>query len=180
MNAKAAFRMDRRGFLVSTSLAVAGAVLSSRELFAISDSVSASGLVQKARERAATATIKVQSLRGNVSALTGSGGNIAVLSGRDGKLLVDAGYAVARPKITDALAGISSDPIRHLVNTHWHFDHTDGNEWLHAEGATILAHKNTRKHLSTTTEVKGWDYTFPPAPAGAIPTEVFSDARSCT
>ena len=178
MNAKAAFRMDRRGFLVSTSLAVAGAVLSSRELFAISDSVSASGLVQKARERAATATIKVQSLRGNVSVLTGSGGNIAVLSGRDGKLLVDAGYAVARPKIADALAGISSDPIRHLVNTHWHFDHTDGNEWLHAEGATILAHKNTRKHLSTTTEVKGWDYTFPPAPAGAIPTEVFSDART--
>ena len=87
MNAKAAFRMDRRGFLVSTSLAVAGAVLSSRELFAISDSVSASGLVQKARERAATATIKVQSLRGNVSVLTGSGGNIAVLSGRDGNFL---------------------------------------------------------------------------------------------
>jgi glyoxylase-like metal-dependent hydrolase (beta-lactamase superfamily II) len=170
--------IDRRQFLVSTSFAVAGALLSSRELFAMSDPVSASGLVQKARERAATATIKVQSLRGNVSVLTGSGGNIAVLSGRDGKLLVDAGYAVARPKIAGVLAGISSDPIRHLVNTHWHFDHTDGNEWLHAEGATILAHKNTRKHLSTTTEVKGWDYTFPPAPAGAIPAEVFSDART--
>ncbi len=74
MNAKAAFRMDRRNFLVSTSFAVAGALLSTRELLATSDSVSASGLVQKARERAAIATIKVQSLRGNVSVLTGSEG----------------------------------------------------------------------------------------------------------
>jgi glyoxylase-like metal-dependent hydrolase (beta-lactamase superfamily II) len=178
MRTRAISDIDRRQFLVSTSFAVAGVLLSSQKLFAISDPVSASGLVQKARERAATATIKVQSLRGNLSVLTGSGGNIAVLPGRDGKLLVDAGYAVARPKIADALAGISSDPVRHVVNTHWHFDHTDGNEWLHAEGATILAHKNTRKHLSTTTEVKGWDYTFPPAPAGAIPAEVFSDERT--
>ena len=178
MKTRATPGFDRRQFLVSTSFAVAGALLSSRELLAMSDSVSASGLVQKARERAAAATIKVQSLRGDVSVLTGSGGDIAVLPGRNGKLLVDAGYAVNRPKISDALAGISSDPIRHLVNTHWHFDHTDGNEWLHAEGATILAHKNTRKHLSTTTEVKGWDYTFPPAPAGAIPADVFSDART--
>jgi glyoxylase-like metal-dependent hydrolase (beta-lactamase superfamily II) len=178
MTTRATFAVNRRQFLVSTSLTAAVALFSPSELFAMSDPVSASGLVQKARERAATATIKVQSLRGNVSVVTGSGGNIAVLSGRDGKFLVDAGYAVARPKIADALAGISSDPIRHVVNTHWHFDHTDGNEWLHAEGATILAHKNTRKHLSTTTEVKGWDYTFPPAPAGAIPAEVFSDART--
>jgi glyoxylase-like metal-dependent hydrolase (beta-lactamase superfamily II) len=176
MTVRAALGIDRRQFLMSSSWAAAGVLLSGRSLFA--DQVSASGLVQKARERAANATIKVQSLRGNVSVVTGSGGNIAVLPGRDGKLLVDAGYAVARPKIADALAGISSDSIWHLVNTHWHFDHTDGNEWLHAEGATILAHKNTRKHLSTTTEVKGWDYTFPPSPAGAIPREVFSDART--
>jgi glyoxylase-like metal-dependent hydrolase (beta-lactamase superfamily II) len=59
-----------------------------------------------------------------------------------------------------------------------HFDHTDGNEWVHAAGATILAHENTRKHLSTTTRVEGWSYTFPPSPAGAIPNEVFKD--QCT
>jgi glyoxylase-like metal-dependent hydrolase (beta-lactamase superfamily II) len=89
--------------------------------------------------------------RGNVSVLMGAGGNIAVLPGYDGKLLIDAGFAGARLKIADALASISSDPIRHLINTHWHVDHTDGNEWLHSAGAVILAHANTRKHLLTRT-----------------------------
>ena len=58
--------------------------------------------------------------------------------------------------IAEALEGIGSDPIKHLINTHWHFDHTDGNEWLDSAGATILAHENTRKHLSTSTRVEGW------------------------
>jgi glyoxylase-like metal-dependent hydrolase (beta-lactamase superfamily II) len=108
----------------------------------------------------------------------GAGGNIAVLPGKDGKLLIDAGFAGARPKISNALASISSDPIKHLINTHWHFDHTDGNEWLHSEGAAILAHANTRKRLSNTTRVEGWNFTFPPSPPGAIPTEVFDNERT--
>jgi glyoxylase-like metal-dependent hydrolase (beta-lactamase superfamily II) len=61
-----------------------------------------------------------------------------------------------------------------LINTHWHFDHTDGNEWLHSIGAEITAHENTRKHLAETTRVEDWDFTFPPAPAGALPTKVFT------
>jgi glyoxylase-like metal-dependent hydrolase (beta-lactamase superfamily II) len=170
--------ISRRSFLASTGLAAAVALLAPRHLFAEADEVAVPGLVQKARKEAAIATITVQRLRGNVSVLMGAGGNIAVLPGSDGKLLVDAGFAGARPKIADALAGISSDPIKHLINSHWHFDHTDGNEWLHSAGATILAHENTRKHLSTTTRVKGWDFTFPPAPAGAIPTAVFEDERT--
>lgn len=137
-----------------------------------------SGIVSLIRNEAATAKITVQSLRGNVSVLMGSGGNITVLSGHDGKLLVDAGIAVSRPKITDALANISLDPIKHLINTHWHFDHTDGNEWLHSVGATILAHENTRKRLSSMQRVADWNYTFPPSPAGAIPTMVFQTDRT--
>ena len=113
-----------------------------------------------------------------MNALIGSGGNIAVLSGTDGKLVIDSGYATSRAKITDALAKMSPGPIKHLVNTHWHFDHTDGNEWIHSEGATILAHENTRKHLSMTTRVEGWDFTFPPSPAGAIPVEVFDQEKN--
>jgi glyoxylase-like metal-dependent hydrolase (beta-lactamase superfamily II) len=152
--------ISRRRFLLSTSMAATVGVLAPRDLFAQED-----GLVQTARRTAAAATITVQKLRGNVSVLMGAGGNIAVLLGRDGKLLIDAGFAGARPKIADALASISSDPIKHLINTHWHFDHTDGNEWVHSVGAVILAHANTRKHLSTTTRVEGWNFTFPPAPA---------------
>ena len=72
----------------------------------------------------------------------------------------------------------SPDPIKHLINTHWHFDHTDGNEWLHNAGAAILARENTRKRLSADTRVEGWKFTFPAAPAAALPTTVFNDQRS--
>ena len=135
-------------------------------------------IVATARKRAETAAIDTQTLRGDVSALIGSGGNIAVLTGSEGKFIVDSGYATSRPKITEALAGISPAPIKHLVNTHWHFDHTDGNEWMHADGATILAHENTRKHLSNTTRVEAWNYTFPPSPTVAIPAEVFDQEKT--
>jgi hypothetical protein len=166
--------ISRRRFLISTSMAATVGLLAPRDLFAQDD-----GLVQTARKTAAAATITVQKLRSNISVLMGAGGNIAVLPGGDGKLLIDAGFAGARPKITSAFASISSDPIKHLINTHWHFDHTDGNEWLHSAGAVILAHENTRKHLSTTTRVEGWNFTFPPSPRGAIPTESFKMRRLC-
>ena len=170
--------ISRRRFLASTSLAAAGALLVPHDLFGQSDVVRVPGLVDKARKSGETAAITVQPLRGNISVLLGSGGNIAVLIGRDGKLLVDGGFAGTRAKITEALAGLSSDPIKHLINTHFHFDHTDGNEWLHSAGAAILAHENTRKHLATSTRVEGWDFTFPPLPAGGIPTTVFSDQKT--
>src|SRR5215469_16559218 len=137
--------MSRRRFLASTGLASAVGLLAPHMLFGGTEAVSAPGLVEKARNTAASATITVHRLRGNISVLMGAGGNIAVLPGSDGKLLIDAGFAGARPKIAEALAGVSSDPIKNLINTHWHFDHTDGNDWLHSAGATILAHENTRK-----------------------------------
>ena len=170
--------MSRRRFLASTGLAGAAGLLAPHALFAGTEVVSAPGLVEKARNGAASATITVQRLRGNISVLLGAGGNIAVLHGRDGKVLIDSGFAGAHPKIADALARISTDPVQHLINSHWHFDHTDGNEWLHSAGAAILAHQNTRKHLSTATRVEGWAFTFPPSPAGAIPTEVFATERA--
>ena len=129
------------------------------------------------RSEAAKAPIKIHKLRGNVSVLEGSGGNIAVLTGTDGKLLVDAGITASRPRIVEALASLSSDPIRHLINTHWHFDHADGNAWLHGEGAAILAHDNTRKHLASAQRVEDWNFNFPASPAAAIPSDVFATDR---
>src|SRR5262245_27634797 len=131
--------ISRRRFVASASMTATAGWLAPRHLFA-----QAEGLVQTARRTAADATVTVQKIRGNISVLMGAGGNIAVLPGRDGKLLIDAGFAGARPRITSALDSVSSDPIKHLINTHWHFDHTDGNEWMHAAGAAILAHTNTR------------------------------------
>jgi glyoxylase-like metal-dependent hydrolase (beta-lactamase superfamily II) len=98
--------------------------------------------------------------------LIGSGGNIGGLTGRDGKVLIDAGIPASRPQLTEAPKSLGGDPIKHLINTQWHFDHTDGNERLHLVGAEITAQENTRKHLSVTTRVESWNFTFPPAPLG--------------
>ena len=136
-----------------------------------------SGIVPTMIRAAAQAKIEVHPLRRNISVLEGSGGNIAVLTGKDGKLLIDAGFTVSKPRVAPALDSLSTDPITRLINTHWHVDHTDGNAWLHAVGAAITAHENTKKHLSTSTRVEGWSYTFAPAPAEALPTTTFRDAH---
>jgi glyoxylase-like metal-dependent hydrolase (beta-lactamase superfamily II) len=163
--------ISRRQFLVAGGLAATTAWFAPTALFAQSDDV----LVPGAFKAAATAAVTVQALRRNVSVLLGAGGNIAVLAGPDGKVLVDAEIVTARPNVSAALASINADPVKQLINTHWHFDHTGGNEWLHEAGASILAHENTRKHLLVDTHVEGWKHTFPAAPAGAIPSTVFRD-----
>ena len=164
---------SRRDFRAAPDVGGAAAWLPPHQVLA-----EAPSLVDLVRGGAAKAEVTVQRLRGSVSVLLGSGGNIAVLSGPEGKLLVDAGFPISEAKITAALAGIGPEPIRYLVNTHWHFDHTDGNEWLHAAGATILAHQNTREHLASTTRVEDWDFTFPPSAAGALPTSIVTTGRT--
>lgn len=134
--------------------------------------------VIKINEEAAKAEITVQRLCGNISVLMGSGGNITVLTGPDGKLLVDAGIAVSRPRVEAALNSISQAPIKYLINTHWHWDHTDGNEWVHGLGATIIAQENTLKRLSATTRVEDWDYTFQPWPLSARPAIAFKTDKT--
>jgi glyoxylase-like metal-dependent hydrolase (beta-lactamase superfamily II) len=161
--------ISRRRFIASAGLTAAALTLAPRRAFA--DDTSPVIIIRNA---AATAKINVTKLRGNVSVLIGSGGNIAVLTGRDGKLLVDAGITASRPQIAEALNSLGSDPVKHLINSHWHFDHTDGNEWIHSIGAEITAHENTRKHLATTTRVEDWNFTFPPGPPGALPTKLIT------
>jgi glyoxylase-like metal-dependent hydrolase (beta-lactamase superfamily II) len=126
--------------------------------------------VTKINEAAAKADITVQALRGDISVLMGSGGNIAVYKSPAGKLLVDAGIAVSQTKIQAALDRIDQSPVKYVINTHWHWDHTDGNKWVHDLGATIVGHENTLKHLSMATRVEDWNYTFQPAPVVARPT----------
>lgn len=138
----------------------------------------AEGIVDGMRRQAATATITTQALRGNISVLLGSGGNIAVLTGPDGKLLIDAGLATSQPNLKRALDAVSNDPIKRLVNTHWHFDHTDGNAWLHGEGAALTAHENTLRRLSSDTRVEDWGFTFPAAPDSARPTETLATEKA--
>lgn len=169
MNLNKTFAISQRRWLAMGSCSAGVAFLDRRQLFAED-----LGIVPTMVNAAAIPKITVQPLRRNISVPESSGGNIAVLTGHDGKLLVDAGFAVSKVGISRALVSINPDPIKHLINTHWHTDHTNGNEWLHAAGATIIAQETTRKHLSVDTRVEGWNYTFPAVPAGALPTEVFA------
>ena len=160
--------LSRRGFCLCC-VAASSAWLTPSQAFA-----EAQNIVDVFRNEAAKAKITVHKLRGNVSILEGSGGNIAVLTGSDGKVFIDAGITGTRPRILQAANSLSSDPITRLINTHWHFDHTDGNLWLAEEGAAIIAHTNTHKHLEAVQRVTDWDFTFPSSPLAAVPTEVFS------
>ncbi|MHC4041503.1 MBL fold metallo-hydrolase [Bradyrhizobium sp. 23AC] len=164
--------LSRRGFClccIGGAFAATAGWLTPREAYA-----EARGLVSLIKDSAATSPITTYKLRNNISVLEGSGGNIAVLTGPDGKLLVDAGIGVSRPQLSKALAELGSEPVAHLINTHWHFDHADGNEWLHAAGAKIIAHENTLKHLSVVQRVEDWDYNFLALPASALPAQVFA------
>jgi glyoxylase-like metal-dependent hydrolase (beta-lactamase superfamily II) len=128
--------------------------------------------------RRADSDLVVQPLRGNITVVMGSGGNITVFSGNEGKFLVDAGISKSKEKLKTALDQISPAPLKYVVNTHWHWDHTDGNAWMHAAGAVIVAHTNTKKHLSETTHVNAWNWTFDPVPVGARPTLLVNKGKT--
>jgi glyoxylase-like metal-dependent hydrolase (beta-lactamase superfamily II) len=169
--------LSRRGFCLccvgGAAYASGGGWLTPREAYA-----EARGIVSLIKDSAAISPIVTHRLRNNISVLEGSGGNIAVLTGSDGKVLIDAGIGVSRPQLTKALDALGAEPITHLVNTHWHFDHADGNAWLHDAGAKIIAQENTRKHLSEVQRVEDWDYNFLPLSAGGVPSEVFASEHS--
>ncbi|MGC9293221.1 MAG: MBL fold metallo-hydrolase [Acidobacteriaceae bacterium] len=134
------------------------------------------GVIANFEASGAKTPVKTVPLTQNIFMLHGVGGNIAVLTGPDGKLMVDASVAAAAPHVKQALDAISSQPLRLLINTHWHFDHTDGNAAMHGYGATILAHVNTRKRLMTPQVMEVLDAHFPAAPPAAWPVETFTDA----
>src|SRR6266852_4515457 len=89
--------------------------------------------------------IHSRALRGNLHVLMGYGGNIAVSTGPDGTLLVDDEYAALTPKVRAALAELRSPPVKIVVNTHWHDDHTGGNAAFARDGAVIIAQENARR-----------------------------------
>jgi glyoxylase-like metal-dependent hydrolase (beta-lactamase superfamily II) len=123
---------------------------------------------------AAEQPVVAHALRGGVTELEGSGGNIGVFAGASGLLMVDAGIAVSREKIEAALRRIRPGKVHTVIDTHWHWDHTDGNGWVHDAGATIIATPQTAAHLAQTIRVAEWGHTFTPVDAGARPTELMT------
>jgi len=118
--------------------------------------------------------IKVTKVAGTVYMLQGYGGNIGVSAGEDGILIVDDEYAPLADKIKAALKGITDKPVKFVLNTHWHFDHTGGNPAF-GESAPIIAHDNVRKRLASGGEIKAFKMQVPPAPKAALPVVTFDD-----
>ena len=119
--------------------------------------------------------IKAQTLAPGVAVLFGAGGNIGVSHGPDGTVLIDDQFAPLTDKIAAAVAALGASPVRFLVNTHWHFDHSGGNENF-GKTATILAHKNVRVRLASGGTVAG--RATPPAPPVALPVITYDDGIS--
>jgi glyoxylase-like metal-dependent hydrolase (beta-lactamase superfamily II) len=116
--------------------------------------------------------IKVQKVAGTVYMLTGAGGNIGVSSGEDGIVIVDDQFAPLAPKIREALHGITAKPIKFILNTHYHGDHTGGNA-IFGHDAPIIAHENVRTRLAAGSKNLGG--VTPPAPKDALPVITFND-----
>jgi glyoxylase-like metal-dependent hydrolase (beta-lactamase superfamily II) len=167
--------LSRRKFLTNSGLAAVAAWMTPSAFLNFDPEESP---VTKIINAAATAKINVSKLRGNISVMEGSGGNISVFTGKEGKLLVDAGIGVSKNNVSAALNSISSDKLKYLINTHWHFDHANGNEWLHDAGATIIAQEKTREHLSKTIRVVDWNYTFQPLPESALPSILYKNDQT--
>jgi glyoxylase-like metal-dependent hydrolase (beta-lactamase superfamily II) len=134
-------------------------------------------MISQSRQAAANTPIKTTKLADNLFLLQGTGGNMVAQTGPDGTLLIDSSFATAAPHIQEALGKLDGHPLRLLVNTHWHFDHTDGNAAMHEAGAFIVAHKNTRVRLSTPQEIKSYHLHIPASPAGGLPQQTFDTSE---
>lgn len=128
-----------------------------------------------AEDRFAKVEINTIKLTDSLYMLVGSGGNIGVSVGDDGIFMIDDQYAPLTDKIMAALKKISDKPVGFVINTHWHFDHTGGNENMGKKDAIIVAHDNVYKRMSTDQFIKAFDRKVTPSPKVALPVISFND-----
>jgi cyclase len=119
--------------------------------------------------------IKTTDLGNKTYMLEGQGGNITVAVGTDGIIMVDTQFAPLSDKIKTAIKAISPLPIKYIINTHFHGDHTGGNANFQKDGATVIAQDNIRLRLAAGGNKNGTTgQAQPPAPAGGVPKETYS------
>ena len=130
-----------------------------------------------AATRAGMAATPIQRvpLTNNIALLMGPGGNVVILAGPDGKVVVDSFVQGAFAKLREHTAASGKGPITLLIDTHWHFDHTDNNAGFRMAGAEILAHEKTKQRMSETHDLLGMH--FPASPAEALPTQTFTASK---
>lgn len=129
-------------------------------------------------QNADSVRITTERLAEGVYAMRGQGGNLGLAVGPDAVFLIDDQFAPLTPKILAAIAAVTDKPVRFLLNTHWHFDHTGSNENFGKAGALIVAHDNVRRRMSTRQFIEAMKREIPASPAGALPVVTFNDAMS--
>jgi cyclase len=119
--------------------------------------------------------IKTTDLGNNVYMLEGQGGNITVAVAKDGIIMVDSQFAPLHDKIKAAVAAISNQPVKYVIDTHYHGDHTGGNEPFANDGATVVSQINVRKRLAAGTTNGLTGVKTPPAPQGVLPSKTYTN-----
>ncbi|HEX3986745.1 MAG TPA: MBL fold metallo-hydrolase [Acidobacteriaceae bacterium] len=135
-------------------------------------------LAQELRTAAANETIKTTKLTDTIFLLQGVGGNVVCQIGPDGKLVIDSQISTGTPKLIEALGKLDTHRLKLLINTHWHFDHTDGNAALHLAGAFIIAQDYTRIRLLKPQTMQTYDAQFPAAPDAGLPQQTFPESET--
>ena len=167
--------LNRRSFL-QLGAAAGVAALADRWVFGQAAQAAApTDRLAQMRAAGASTPVKTTKLYDNIWLLQGAGGNMAVQTGKDGIILIDSSFATAVPHIKEAIAGLSTDAPHALINTHWHVDHVDGNEGMHAAGFTVVANEKKKERMSKPAEMKLFHMTIPAYSAGALPTVTFAD-----
>jgi glyoxylase-like metal-dependent hydrolase (beta-lactamase superfamily II) len=128
-----------------------------------------------AQQDLSSVEVKVEKIAPGVAVLFGAGGNIGLSYGADGNIVVDDQYAPLSDRIVAAIATVDPDPVRFVINTHWHGDHTGGNEAMGRRGAVILAHRNVRERMSSEQFIAALNDKVPASPPGALPVVTFED-----
>jgi glyoxylase-like metal-dependent hydrolase (beta-lactamase superfamily II) len=119
--------------------------------------------------------IKTTKLTATIYMLEGEGGNIGVSAGEDGVFLIDDEFAPLTDRILAAIKAISDKPVRFILNTHWHFDHTNGNENHGKAGVVIIAQDNVRKRLTVKQMIDYFKKSYGPMPPSALPVITFAE-----
>jgi cyclase len=171
--------LSRRLFLRTTARLGAGALFVGylpTELRALegqqAESKGQADAVAAARAQMGKIPIERTQLGSGLVMFSGPGGNVVVLHGSEGKIVVDSFVQPAWPALKSQIDDLPGGPIKTLIDTHWHFDHTDNNDNFHKAGAAIVAHENTKKRMSESHDLLGMH--FEPSPSSALPTETIS------
>lgn len=146
------------GIVAALTLGAAAAVLAQRDLSKVE--------------------VRIDKLADGVYVLFGAGGNMGLSVGPDGAVLIDDQFAELSPKILAAIQSVTDQPVKYVINTHWHGDHAGGNENMAKAGALIMAHDNVRKRLSEGMYNELFESQMDASPATALPVITFNDSTT--